>query len=514
MSETTDYRNRVGKVLDAVLAEIDVPPSKYEEATAHYKTVGDWLNAEDSEIAVFEPKIYAQGSFALGTVIKPLGEEDYDIDAVCRLEGTTEDFSQKSLKQAVGIRLKANETYKKMLNPPEGGRRCWTLKYADDSKFHLDILPSIPDSPTRLLEKGVDAAKAKHGILITDMKVWSKGGPWPRSNPRGYREWFVERMKLRKQNNGTVLICNARRGEVEDVPEYKMESPLQKLVKLLKRHRDVRYSGDEDKPISIIITTLAACAYQGEKDLVTAFYNVVPRMRSFIEKRNGRYWIANPVDPDENFADKWNETARKAELFYEWMNSVREEFENILNPEWKSNVSGHLQKTFAICNKKFAGKINEALEVRNVTAPFNSNLPIAVPRSRYLPVVAHQQRPPWPMVLQNRVSVSAVADGKNMASIPIRSDGAALPKNLTLYFRGTTSVPKPFCVYWQIVNTGEEAAAKGQLRGGFEKSQTAGVGGLIRREITFYKGKHWVICYIVKDGRCVARSDEFVVNIQ
>lgn len=45
------------------------------------------------------------------------------------------------------------------------------------------------------------------------------------------------------------------------------ESILQRIVQILKRHRDIMFNGDEDKPISIIITTLASRAYRGETNL-------------------------------------------------------------------------------------------------------------------------------------------------------------------------------------------------------------------------------------------------------
>jgi len=37
---------------------------------------------------------------------------------------------------------------------------------------------------------------------------------------------------------------------------------------------------------------------------------------------------------------------------------------------------------------------------------------------------------------------------------------------------------------------------------------------LERRESTLYKGMHWIECFIIKNGKCVARSSEFVVNIE
>jgi hypothetical protein len=71
------------------------------------------------------------------------------------------------------------------------------------------------------------------------------------------------------------------------------------------------------------------------------------------------------------------------------------------------------------------------------------------------------------------------------------------------------------------VNTGPEAAANGAkgLRGDIEKAQTEGAGGLrdlgrIREESTLYSGMHWVEFFIVKGGVCIARSGEYVVNIE
>lgn len=50
---------------------------------------------------------------------------------------------------------------------------------------------------------------------------------------------------------------------VRAVPKYQSnKTPLQRAVQILKRHRDIMFAGDEDKPVSIIITTLAAKAYQ------------------------------------------------------------------------------------------------------------------------------------------------------------------------------------------------------------------------------------------------------------
>lgn len=73
-----------------------------------------------------------------------------------------------------------------------------------------------------------------------------------------------------------------------------------------------------------------------------------------------------------------------------------------------------------------------------------------------------------------------------------------------------TSVPKPYTVYWQVVNTGTEAERANSLRGDFYDSEKT---GRSRSESTLYRGMHWVEAFVIKAGICVARSGEFVVNI-
>src|SRR5690606_32934542 len=122
-------QNSLEEALLDVLADVQVPPSKYEDARRSYSAVGDWLNADGSNLATYKPDVYPQGSFGLGTAIKPLGEGHYDVDAVCLLRADPSAISQANLKRMVGDRLREHGTYGPRLNPPEGGRRCWTIVY-------------------------------------------------------------------------------------------------------------------------------------------------------------------------------------------------------------------------------------------------------------------------------------------------------------------------------------------------------------------------------------------------
>ena len=339
-------RRTLGTIFNLMGEALDVPPSKYQDAKDKYEAVGEWLGDDDSELAPFRPVISPQGSFALGTAVRPLGDDDYDVDAVCELQLTPHQITQQQLKEMVGARLKHPKSrYRQMIDPPQGGRRCWTIKYADSSKFHLDVLPAIPDDYGWLVGLGVPEELAATAIRLTDRKVWQQGLDWPRSNPKGYAVWFKGRMRVRLQE-AKLALANEIRAEVEDIEDFRVRTPLQRLVQLLKRHRDVRYNGDEDKPISILITTLVAQAYDNEANVLDALTKAVPAMREGVERRNGVLWVANPVNPQENFADKWAEKPRKAQLFFEWLDTVERECNDILRDLGRDRLVAYLSESF------------------------------------------------------------------------------------------------------------------------------------------------------------------------
>ena len=68
------------------------------------------------------------------------------------------------------------------------------------------------------------------------------------------------------------------------------------------------------------------------------------------------------------------------------------------------------------------------------------------------------------------------------------------------FFIQECNVPEPYNIYWKIKNTGIEAYKKNMLRGEIIK------GSSTRIERTSFNGDHYVECYIVKNGLCVARN--------
>ena len=79
-----DRKNEFSEMLEYLAESLDISESRFKEAEGRYKAVGKWLERDESVVAEFDPAIYIQGSFRLGTVIKPISDEErYDIDLVC-----------------------------------------------------------------------------------------------------------------------------------------------------------------------------------------------------------------------------------------------------------------------------------------------------------------------------------------------------------------------------------------------------------------------------------------------
>lgn len=493
--------------LERLANDLDVPPSRYEEAIRRYKSVGEWLDRDESSLRDYSPELYVQGSFRLGTPIRPVGDDEhYDVDLVCELNIPKTEMSQATVKELLRVEI---ATYAKAhgMQPPSESRRCWTLNYAEGAQFHLDALPAIPDSVTkkqRLAEHAMQSHWVDTALAITDnehVDYRKCPGDWPHSNPKGFTKWFRSRMQevYRRQRAAMALMEKAA---VEEVPSYRVKTPLQQAVQILKRHRDWHFRGNpDDKPISIILTTLAGLSYQNEPDVGQALHSILASMDCHIEDRGGVSWIANPTDPQENFADRWVTFPQRKKRFYEWLEKARVDFAHIarqsnrqLLVEAAAPIVGNQQAIRA--SAAVAGSAT-ALKQR-ITSIFRSK---------------HKQAAPWTQVSGGSVSITeAIFSQNGFRPRRVYNDGSALPKGKTLKFRAKTDVAPPFDVYWQIVNTGEEATAAGGLRGGFDRGNVER-GGAVRTEGTEYTGSHSIECFVVKGGYLVARSGPFIVNI-
>jgi len=125
--------------------------------------------------------------------------------------------------------------------------------------------------------------------------------------------------------------------------------------------------------------------------------------------------------------------------------------------------------------------------------------------------VPHRQKPMWNTPNGAAVMINAQLMYTDGETIYLENDGDSIPKNCNLIYRALHGVKQPYSLKWQVVNTGREAASQQGLRGGFEDSNN-GMNG--RNESTAYTGKHYVQCFVIKGGRCIAKSKEFIINVE
>lgn len=176
---------------------------------------------------------------------------------------------------------------------------------------------------------------------------------WKRSDPDRYADWFEACCR-------SSMTRHALTDSVEPIPDQHIDKAdiLRKAVRLLKRHRDYFYYKNKnlvpaDKPISCIITTLAAMAYvglqgiylyEGQVNEVERLLNVIRLMPKLIEKSGSSWVVQNPTIEGENFAEKWNKHPERKDAFFNWIDQLEKDIVKILE---SANDERLLKKSIA-----------------------------------------------------------------------------------------------------------------------------------------------------------------------
>jgi hypothetical protein len=468
-----------------IAEELDISDTLFARAERSYKALGEYIgNHCDSEV-----EVYAQGSFRLGTVIRPLSDEDdYDLDLVTKLTEMS-GASARRLKGLIGDILSESDRYSSKL---EEKKRCWRIDYADEAQFHMDITPAIP------------ANRSAASIQVTN-KNDDGSYSYTASNPKGYADWFETCSKMNAQTTRPRESAS-----VEPVKTSRMKVPLQKAVQILKRHRDVVFEDEpDDKPISIIITTLAAQAYGGDTGVYDALKRILINMPSYLKEGSDGYYIPNPTNPQENFADKWNSEPAKARAFFNWLEAAKRDIVTVA-------------PTIVDDYTALEESLGETVVGRALYAMAPTTRGTVLTESEYrapaistVLAVSHRQRPSFKLPKYYNLGIKAFVV-ENEVACQYKNNGSAIPKNCPIEF--TLLVPpnlqnmlkSGYTVKWQVVNTGDEARNANCLRGGFESEANT----LKRRESTEYRGTHYVQAFLLRNGKCMGMSREYIVNIK
>lgn len=320
--EGMDKEKKLGMIFNSLAEELNITETMLEKAKTAYTALGEYIKSSNED---WEVLVYPQGSFELGTVVKPLNEdEQYDVDLVVLVKNPN--YNPEELRNGIKELLEKHGRY---VGKIQDKKPCIRIQYADSSQFHMDVASAQDIEQSR--DESIKIARYDGESYYYDP-----------SNPKGYVEWFKNAMKFEKVITEYRAFSEKASTEVEKLDLMKFRTPLQKAIQILKRHRDIYFTdkdNSDDRPSSIIITTLCALtydnsySYMSEKENVyLTIKNMLQRFPEFIKKNlDGEWCLLNPSNSQENFLKKWKDNGSLKNAFDEWIQQAR--IDILVNPE-------------------------------------------------------------------------------------------------------------------------------------------------------------------------------------
>jgi len=260
-------------------SEIGLDPTRKARIDSAYSNLESFVWS-DEEISGIAYEVFKQGSYVIGTAVKPLkSNQEFDVDVVLALDVDALSRDQRSPKRVIewlADRLRENSPYKGKVQQRD---RCVRLRYAGD--FHVDIVPA--DCPGNI--NGI--------LLIPDREAKN----WNQTHPKGYMGW-----------------CD----RIQDASNDKFT----RVVKMLKWWRNLKF-GKDSGPRSMVLTTLvgnhipSGCSSDAEALVLT-----MESMNAYLSSSYLVPVIPNPSLANENLARDW--TQEQFELLKERFQAATE----------------------------------------------------------------------------------------------------------------------------------------------------------------------------------------------
>jgi hypothetical protein len=401
-----------------------------------------------------------QGSWAHQTIIRPGDGLEFDADFLVQL---TEDLdwndNPRSYADAVWSAMNKHSIYGNMSKKKD---RCVRVVYANDC--HIDIVTYL------VLSSGREVIVNRTTNEFED------------TNPIGFTEWIQEKDDL-------------------------TGGDLRKVIRLLKYLRD-RQSAFSVR--SVLLTTMVGNVvdhwrtYDSDyyKDVPTTLLHVVKDLDDWLQANWTKPSITDPSCPTTTFDHRWTDAQ-----YSSFRNKVHELRPKVEDAYHAGTVVESIAAWQTVFGPTFPNTLASRAAAISATAALTKS---AMPQER-----APNEQFIEEMLTINethRVSivceVSAPRDLNRAQRRALKTRAGRVPKRRDLLFKLVdTDVAEPFKVYWKVRNRGDEAAQLNKLRGEIAEDE----GLRQKRESTLYTGHHYVECYIVKNGVCVARAREPVI---
>jgi hypothetical protein len=483
----------IGHFADFLRDTVNLNQTRIDDLEASVEAIKTFVKDSDWEPRVW--KFVEQGSWAHGTIIRPVDGNEFDADLLVIVE-PVEGWSAADYVTSLGEAFAASGVYKDKVQVHD---YCITITYAKDRR--IDVAPCLRG---REVEARLEVCNRSED-------------EFERTEPVAYTQWF-----------------NTRNG-------YSGSNSFRKVTRLIKHLRDIR--GDFACP-SVLLTTLIgeriSWSDQGSdafKDVPTTLKTIVGRLDDWLQLREAKPVVLNPELPGEDFAAdfsdaEWADLRVAVHELREKVDAAYAEsgrYDSIL--AWREVFGDRFAKGVTVLSKAAFEAIDEEDDetelvdvLREDASHDNRVVDLLARLGRWvwkpsLDRPRHMRPPTWPRadVVTDRVQVHATwRPHRHSAEGRVVRDFETLSATGGLWFDVTVNdgspLPAGHFVRYRITNTGAVAMSLKAGRGGFESPQE----GSRRWESLEYSGVHLTEAFIVRssDGRLVGQSAPFHVVIR
>lgn len=305
-----DRKAILDDLLKRITETLQLNDSRRKLVEQRYAAVSSFI--EQSSGLFKDANIYAQGSYRIGTTVRPREGEEYDLDFVVQVDKDWKSIPFSYVYDEFKKMMHTNGNWGSLVIEKP---RCIRLNYADE--FHMDIIPTCTEN----------RFGDKNRIMVPDRTVHN----WGISNPEGYALWFESKYIAQKGIYLSDFYPGMEIRAAQDLPKDDpncLKQPIQHAVQLIKRYRDVYFEGREKlAPSSIVLTTLAGQLYNRENSIVETIHNIIQRFESSVNTERQyfrQFHISNPVLPQEIFTREWETNPLLFQEFLKFIKSLHE----------------------------------------------------------------------------------------------------------------------------------------------------------------------------------------------
>lgn len=393
-----------------------------------------------------------QGSMAMNTVIQN-DAQDYDIDVAIVFDKSNIGDGMGPLQARRLVKAALDYKMGQFTEDAEIKTNCVRIKYA--SGYHVDFAVY-----RRFKVEGSNDYIYEHA-----------GNEWSKRDPKAITAWFQDEVKskgtsLRKVVRLSKMFCKSRNFWVN------MPGGLIQSVLCVEKY-DIEHSRIDE----VFYNTLTAIKDRLDGD--TAVYNPTDSSMSLLTAQNH-------YDKVNNWKNRLTDKLKSLDVLFEsdctYSKACRAWNDFFQHDYWNGLVES-VNKGFALAESNRADSviryadneqyIEELVSAINDIYSVNVDIKVEANGFRQQPLLEFLRNYTW---FRNRI-----------------------PHGMKIDFYASTNAPKPYDIWWKVRNVGEYAEKNNKVRGEILKGC-----GSHKREDSQFGGPHFVECYVIKNGECVA----------